>query len=868
MTSDRLNEIKKNYKVIEIAVDFINPSYNISRAKRLDNSRYIVCTLTENGVPRKIKTNETARIRLQKPDKTYVYNDCEPIEDGRVLITLTEQILASEGNAVCDIQLTNEDSGIIYSTKNFIISIDKTAVDNSVIESSDEFDALNNLIASNKKLNDEINADEKLRQSSESARQNNETDRENAEAERSEAETARTANENERIISENIRKENEADRQADTAAAVANAENAANKADAAADGLQDKLDSHHFVLTEDKGTAGGVAKLDANSKVPISELYAATISDKGITQLTDSITSISTTTAATANSVKTAYEESKSYTDSKITDLINSGELGSTDISEQLAKKVDKDGGIAAANSLQVAALAGGAAIAEGTDLDTLTIPGTYASASSAVSATLLHCPISSSGFVMYTLATYPYQSTVNYRTQIIICSSSTPSSFWIRNINGSGKWCGWVQMKYTDPTDITGNAGTATKLATARNINGILFDGNADRTNYAVCSTDGATAEKTVACAGFTPSLGAEIVVYFKNANTAANPTLNVGGTGAKPIYYHGKAVPTAYLAASRIVALRSTGSAYSVVGEIDAPQLATARNINGMSFDGSEDIRNFAQCNTAAAVAEKTVGRPGFNLVVGAEITVWFTAANTAANPTLNVNNTGAKSIYYRGGNIPASYLKANGVYTFRYNGAVYYLVGDIDTNTTYANMTAATASAAGKEGLVPAPAAGKQASFLRGDGIWATPTNTTYANMTGATASAAGKAGLVPAPAASAVKYALYSNGAWLRPYIISYGSVTTTSKAFTPPYTNTPYDILFILSAYLTFASTGSFYGAVSFYLPNISTSMSAVSETNIAGSSTGIWKYSVTKSGVVTITSPHTPWQYSVLCMPR
>ncbi len=47
--------------------------------------------------------------------------------------------------------------------------------------------------------------------------------------------------------------------------------------------------------------------------------------------------------------------------------------------------------------------------------------------------------------------------------------------------------------------------------------------------------------------------------------------------------------------------------------------------------------------------------------------------------------------------------------------------------DNNTTYSNMTAATASAAGKAGLVPAPAAGKQTSFLRGDGTWATPTDT---------------------------------------------------------------------------------------------------------------------------------------------
>lgn len=56
---------------------------------------------------------------------------------------------------------------------------------------------------------------------------------------------------------------------------------------------------------------------------------------------------------------------------------------------------------------------------------------------------------------------------------------------------------------------------------------------------------------------------------------------------------------------------------------------------------------------------------------------------------------------------------------------DGIPYYK----DTNTTYANMKAATASTAGAAGLVPAPAAGKQASFLRGDGTWVVPTNTTY-------------------------------------------------------------------------------------------------------------------------------------------
>lgn len=47
----------------------------------------------------------------------------------------------------------------------------------------------------------------------------------------------------------------------------------------------------------------------------------------------------------------------------------------------------------------------------------------------------------------------------------------------------------------------------------------------------------------------------------------------------------------------------------------------------------------------------------------------------------------------------------------------------------------MTAATASAAGMAGFVPAPPAGSQTKFLRGDGTWVVPTNTTYQPATAA-------------------------------------------------------------------------------------------------------------------------------------
>ena len=64
----------------------------------------------------------------------------------------------------------------------------------------------------------------------------------------------------------------------------------------------------NFILKEDKDVAGGVPSLDTNTKVPIAELYEATTTRKGITQLTDSVTSTSTTTAATPNSVKSVKD--------------------------------------------------------------------------------------------------------------------------------------------------------------------------------------------------------------------------------------------------------------------------------------------------------------------------------------------------------------------------------------------------------------------------------------------------------------------------------------------------------------------------------------------------------------------------------
>ena len=58
-------------------------------------------------------------------------------------------------------------------------------------------------------------------------------------------------------------------------------------------------------------------------------------------------------------------------------------------------------------------------------------------------------------------------------------------------------------------------------------------------------------------------------------------------------------------------------------------------------------------------------------------------------------------------------------------------------LDSKAANKDMTGATSGANGTHGLVPAPVAGAQGKYLRGDGTWQTPPNTTYGNATGSNA-----------------------------------------------------------------------------------------------------------------------------------
>ena len=103
----------------------------------------------------------------------------------------------------------------------------------------------------------------------------------------------------------------------------------------------------------------------------------------------------------------------------------------------------------------------------------------------------------------------------------------------------------------------------------------------------------------------------------------------------------------------------------------------------INGMKIDGTDNVNNYGVCSTAGATVAKTVSITGnFLLVSGAEVDVKFANNNTATAPTLNVNNTGAKPIYYAGDAIEARNIMAGMVYSFRYNGTQWDLVGGVNS------------------------------------------------------------------------------------------------------------------------------------------------------------------------------------------
>lgn len=146
--------------ITNINVDFYDKKYILINAKQLDkNSRFLSVTCYNHGELYPINAGEhSAYIRYKKPDNNSVFNFCEIDRKGKILVKLTEQMLTSDGICCADLVIVNKgnanvdtetgeiiaiDNASVLSTMLLHIDVTGTAVENSDIESSYEFNGLN-----------------------------------------------------------------------------------------------------------------------------------------------------------------------------------------------------------------------------------------------------------------------------------------------------------------------------------------------------------------------------------------------------------------------------------------------------------------------------------------------------------------------------------------------------------------------------------------------------------------------------------------------------------------------------------------------------------------------------------------------------
>lgn len=178
---------------------------------------------------------------------------------------------------------------------------------------------------------------------------------------------------------------------------------------------------------------------------------------------------------------------------------------------------------------------------------------------------------------------------------------------------------------------------------------------------SYAVCNTAMGTQEKTISISGFVLAAGAKVTVKFSNGNSAASPTLNVSGKGAKDIYYNGAPVSKNFIKRESVHEFVYDGAHWLLEGEKGAGYYHVS-------------------CGTRAVEREKIVPLAGFRLVNGVLLVLQFKYGNRVENPTLNVENTGAYPIYYMGEPVPPGYITANSAVPLVFDGQNrWVIVGD---------------------------------------------------------------------------------------------------------------------------------------------------------------------------------------------
>lgn len=477
----------------QLSLDLVEISHNVINARQNDRlTRDLYITITNNGQEYELHETSFVYLRGKRTDGKPIFYSVEIINSkkGQVYVDLHDYILSCPGRCKLDIGIYNRVQGEtenkedeIASTEPFILYIPEEVFNEVNVVESDAGSTLSQLINTARDEIDEMNHLEAQVISNENQRQFNETDRSNAEyvrrgnensrenmeKARSSAEMSRNNEEEKRKSAEDVRMANETKRQNDTAEAISNANNAANYAEEKAKDLQSKLDCHHFVLTEDKDKAGGVPGLDENTKIPNNTLYEATTTSKGVTQLTDSIMSDSVSTAATANSVKTAYDRAVSV-DGNLQSH-NSAEDSHDDIRNLISALTTRLNALADSDDTTLDQLSEIVAYIKSNRelIDNITTSKVnVADIIDSLSSTATNKPLSAKqGKVLNDLITALTNSTQN-----ITSGNGQADKVWKTDVNGIPGWR---------------DTGVTTKLATPRTIFGRSFDGSADIKGKAV---------------------------------------------------------------------------------------------------------------------------------------------------------------------------------------------------------------------------------------------------------------------------------------------------------------------------------------------------------------------------------------------
>ena len=123
------------------------------------------------------------------------------------------------------------------------------------------------------------------------------------------------------------------------------------------------------------------------------------------------------------------------------------------------------------------------------------------------------------------------------------------------------------------------------------------------------------------------------------------------------------------------------------------------------------------FGTCATAAATVAKAVTCSDFVLKVGARIAVQFTYANSANQPTMNVNGTGAKYICsINGTSVNVGIWRASEVVDFVYNGTYWIALGVTVANTSSYGLVKLSTSTSSTSTSLAATASAVKAAYDR--------------------------------------------------------------------------------------------------------------------------------------------------------